>query len=395
MARGKKYPGVYERSDTIGKSFYYFIETKCPKTGNRKQKRYGRFYCAEDAYKDKIEKQAAKNKGTYIEPNKLTLKDWLHEWLDDLELSIKKRTLENYRYRVNTIVQNIGTILLYELNKEAIHDFYKVLKKQDKVVNGVIKKNIKLSSRTIYDTHNVLKMALSKAFGEGKIPRDVASHIKSPKVNKPKHDTLSPASVNVLLEVAKDDPFFCTYYLALYTGMRQAEILALTWGNVDFESKAIYILQTLDHEDDENVGITEGGKTTSSVRAIEMDDETIRILQKQKRKNEKDKLEAKGLYQENNLVCSTSTGTPINPSNLRRSLYRLLKKAEIDKVTYHELRHTFCTLMLKAGVPVKIVSEMAGHASTRVTQDTYTHVIQGMATDALKKYRQLVDKEGL
>ncbi|WP_461479596.1 tyrosine-type recombinase/integrase [Paenibacillus sp. PvR148] len=99
---------------------------------------------------------------------------------------------------------------------------------------------------------------------------------------------------------------------------------------------------------------------------------------------------AQELYQEHNLVCPTSVGTPINPSNLRRSLYRIIKKASVTRVTFHELRHSHLTHLLMAGVDSKIAASRGRHSSTRVTNDIYRHVIKGVQRDALTKYREII-----
>ncbi|MDK8188682.1 tyrosine-type recombinase/integrase [Paenibacillus sp. UMB7766-LJ446] len=392
MARNKKYPGVYERSDTNDKSYYFLVTTLDPKTGKRKQKRYGGYNDPAVAYKELIDFKNKQHKGTYIEASKMTLKDWLEQWLNEKELSIKKVTLRSYKHRIESINEEFGMVPLFTISKDIFNDVHRTLRQKNKVIfNGrtKIKTKEKLSSRTIHDTLKVLKMALLQAYRDEKIPKNVTASYKLPPVNSKAHNVLKPNEVYQLLEAANGDPQFCAIYLALTTGMRESEILGLTWDAVDFDNRTIMILRTLDHEDEDNA-VSDGTKTHSSRRPIEFDDEIIEVLQAQKRFISSNKKLAGELYRDNNLVCPTSIGTPMNPSNLRRTLDRLTKKAGVTRVTVHELRHSHATHLLMAGVDAKITASRLGHSSTRVTNDIYQHVIKGMQQEALKKYREKI-----
>lgn len=394
MSRGKKYPGVYERKDTKKKSFYFMISITDPKTKERSQKKSRSYTEAADAYKDLIDLQNKKMKGKYIAPTKITLKEWLEKWLSDKEIKLKKITLQSYAQRAQHIVESIGHIELFQLTKDDIHHFYKELKQKHKVVYKGLKKVItskKLSSRTIHDTHKVLKMALIQAHRDKRIPRDIASQIESPKLKKTNHKFLKPDEVNMLLDASRGDQQFCAIYLALFCGMREAEILGLTWDDIDFPNKTIKVVRTLDYEDEDNP-ISDGTKTDAGARNVEIDEEIIEVLLSQRKLVKNYKQSAKGLYQDNNLVCPTSIGTPMNPSNLRRSLNRIIKKADVTRVTFHELRHSHATLMVKSGAEIKSLSAKLGHSSIRVTLDTYSHVLPGMQREGLRKFREEINK---
>ncbi len=99
------------------------------------------------------------------------------------------------------------------------------------------------------------------------------------------------------------------------------------------------------------------------------------------------------LYHDNNQVFATRNDNPLNPSNVRRSLYRIAEKAGVTRLTFHQPRHSFASLMLRAGVPTKTTAEALGHSSTRVTLDIYSHIIKGMQAEALAKVRQLISEK--
>ncbi|QGQ97568.1 site-specific integrase [Paenibacillus psychroresistens] len=390
MARAKKYPGIYERNDTNGKSYYFMFATIDPTTGRRKQKKYGGFTNHEDAYMNLTGMKNDQHKGIYLEPSRMPLKQWLLQWLDEKELSLKSVTLQSYRARINLIIKFIGGIELNQVNKDLIHNFYKELKLSavTKIINDKTS-TYKLSSRTIYDTHKVLKMALSQAYKDDIIPKNISFQLVSPKVNKKNYKVLKPEEVKPFLIGASDDPFFCIFYLAITIGLRQAEILGLKWNDIDFHRLTMRITRTLDNEDEEN-SVSDGTKSSAGTRPIEIDNEIILVLLKQKGKVEQDKKLHGDLYQDLDLVCPTGFGTPVNPSNLRRSLNKIIKATKITKITFHELRHSFATHSLIAGVDVKILSLILGHSSTRITQDIYQHYIDGMQADSFKKYRALM-----
>ncbi|WP_054023770.1 tyrosine-type recombinase/integrase [Bacillus sp. FJAT-28004] len=381
MGRSKKFTGVYERNDTTGqKSFYFLVSTINPETGKRKQKKYGGYKDAESAYKDFIAFKNSQIKGTYVEASKMTLKVWLEKWIGEKELTLKKVTLQSYRQRIQHINEHLGMLQLATLTKDIFTGLHRKL----------LERETALSSRTIHDTLKVLKMAMLQAYRDEKILKDITAAYKLPAAISKPHQILMPEEMYTLLDAAHGDPQYCAIYLGINTGMREAEILGLTWDAVDFENRTIQVVQTLNQLDRENP-IHHGTKTHASRRAVEIDDEIIEVLEAQKRAIERDKKYAESLYQDFNLVCPTRIGTPVNPSNLRRSLDRLTKKAKVTRVTFHELRHTHATHLMIAGVDSKIVASRLGHSSTRVTNDIYQHVRKGMQLDALKKYRDNIN----
>ncbi|NQX62171.1 site-specific integrase [Paenibacillus qinlingensis] len=394
MARTKShYAGVYERNDTDGKSYYFIISTTDPKTGKRRQKKYGGYKDKATAYKDLTDLKAKLNKGKYIHPTKITLKEWLDKWVGKKELTFREVTLESYKNRIKHIVEDYGNLQLYSITSDIFTDLHGMLLQKKKVIfNGKekITTNEGLSSRTIHDTLKVLKMALIQAYEDDLLPKNITKSYKLPPEGSKDHNVLKPDEVPILLEVAKNDPMYAAIYIAVTTGMRESEILGLKWDAVDFDNGHIEVKSTLNGVNGVYT-VSNRTKTPSSKRTIEIDDEIIDVLKKQYHLIQSYKENAQDMYQNNNLVCPTSNGTPVNPSNLRRSFYRILKRAGVTRVTFHELRHSHLTHLLIAGVDPKITSFRAGHSSTRVTSDIYQHVLKGVQRGALVKYREIIN----
>jgi integrase len=171
--------------------------------------------------------------------------------------------------------------------------------------------------------------------------------------------------------------------LALNTGMRQGELLALKWDDVDLELGVLRVLRTLSRTD--NAYVLGEPKTKKSRRTIRLTAGAVEALRAHLSRQLGEMERMGSLYQPGGLVFTTTTGTIINPSNLRnRSFKRLLKCAKLRPIRFHDLRHTCATLLLSKDVNPKVVSEMLGHASVSITLDIYSHLLPDMQEKAAK-----------
>ena len=166
--------------------------------------------------------------------------------------------------------------------------------------------------------------------------------------------------------------------LAVHTGMRQGELLALKWADVDLKSGRVSVRRT----------ITKSGghlllgepKTAKSRRTITLTAGSLTALRAHRKRQLEEMMQRTGLWQDHGLVFASEAGSLINPTNLRRRHFAsLLKRAGLPiDTSFHDLRHTCATLLLGKGVHPKFVQELLGHANTAITLDTYSHVIRGM-----------------
>lgn len=198
-----------------------------------------------------------------------------------------------------------------------------------------------------------------------------------------------PAELQAFLGRVRDDRLYAAWALAASTGLRRSELLGLRWQGVDLDSGELSVTDSLVLVDHQPVLRPFEGKTTSCRRVLALDPETVAILRDHRRRQLEERL-ALGLGQPGGLVLTTETGDPINPSWLTRSFGRLVRDAGLPPIRLHDLRHTYASLALKAGVPLKVVSERLGHASTKITADTYQHVTKGMDREAAEKVAALV-----
>jgi len=211
------------------------------------------------------------------------------------------------------------------------------------------------------------------------IPRNPTDAVKAP---RPAHEEMRPLSLEEarrLLDAAQGDKLEALYVLAVTTGMRRGALLGLKWSDLDLKRATISIRRTLTRTDNGKrvaLGATKNKKSRRTVRLTPQAVEALRVHLEQ----QLGEIGALGdLYDDQGLVFTSEAGTPINPSNLRqRSFLPLLKKAGIPHIRFHDLRHTYATLLLLKGVHPKFVQELLGHATIAITLDTYSHVLPGM-----------------
>lgn len=166
------------------------------------------------------------------------------------------------------------------------------------------------------------------------------------------------------------------------TGVRKGEALALTWRDVDLESGVIHIRGTLARVDG-RLTVTHP-KTARSRRRLPLTRGTAALLRRQRESQERDRTAAHSLWQETGFVFTTETGAPIDPRNVLRAITTAASKAGLERVTVHTLRHSAATAMLEAGVHIRAVSELLGHADIRITGDVYGHVSTEIARAAME-----------
>jgi integrase len=225
--------------------------------------------------------------------------------------------------------------------------------------------------------HTVLHKALDQALKWNMVPRNAADAVKAPRPAPEEMHPLSPDEARKLIEAVRGDKLEALYVLAVHTGKRQGELLALRWGDVDLNEGVIRIRRTL---------MRSGGKislgepkTKGSRRTVYLTGAAVEALKTHLEQQLEDIERLGDLYRDHGLVFTSGVGTLINPTNLRRRSFKpLLQRAGLPQIRFHDLRHTCATLLLSRNVHPKYVQELLGHATVAITLDTYSHVIPGM-----------------
>lgn len=217
-----------------------------------------------------------------------------------------------------------------------------------------------------------------------------------PRPQKAEIHPLEPEQLDKLLAAAEDHKDKWLYMFAAYTGLREGELLALTWSAVGIDDMKPYarVQQTVGYINKEGFVFRPLGKTKKSRREIALLDKAVYALRQRKKQQLQEKLSAApGEYQESDLIFSDWLGRPLDPSGLARRFKHLATKTGFPGVRFHDLRHSFATMMLKLGVHPKIVQEMLGHETISITMDTYSHVIKGMQQEAVAKVNDYLNSK--
>ncbi len=321
---------------------------------------------------DKLTKAMAdRNGGIVFDDQSLTVLDFLDVWLSDcVKDTIRVSTFERYKSITDLhISPMLGRLRLKALTPAHVQGFYR-----GRLDSG-------LSPATVQKIHVVLHKALAQAVKWSLVPRNVTEAATAPRPSPKEMRPLSAEEVRKLLDAASGDRLEALWVLAVHTGMRQGELLALKWTDVDLEAGKVSVRRTLTRESGH---YTLGEpKTKRSRRTVKLTGAATEALRTHLERQMEDMDRLGDLYRDQGLVFTSDSGAPLNPSNIRnRNLRRLTGKAGLPKIRFHDLRHTCATLLLSKNVHPKIVQEMLGHATVAITLDTYSHVLPGMGDQA-------------
>jgi len=318
---------------------------------------------------------ADRDGGLVFNAEGLTVGKYLERWLKDaVQGTVRQSTYEVYGHMIHPhIVPGLGRLKLKNLTPTHVRAFYR-----DRLDSG-------LSPATVHKMHVVLHKALDGAVSDGLIPRNVAKGVKVPQASAKRKEIrpLTPEQARSLLEAVRGDRLEALFVLALTTGLRQGELLALTWEDVELEDAVLRVRRTITRSGGKvDVGPP---KTNKSRRSVGLTASAVEALRDHLASQLEEMERIGSLYRPGGLVFANESGGIINPSNLRnRSFARLLKRAGLPKIRFHDLRHTCATLLLSRNVNPKIVSEMLGHSSIAITLDTYSHVLPTMQENAVR-----------
>jgi integrase len=237
------------------------------------------------------------------------------------------------------------------------------------------------SPKTIRNTHTVLRKALADAERLELVIRNAAAAARPPAVDHIDRVTWSSEELGEFLESVRDDRLYPVFVVLATTGMRRGEVLGLRWRDVDFDAGDLAIANTRTPVKSEIV--TGPPKTARSRRQVFLDEWTLDVLRAQRRSQAADRLAAGPAWNaDEDYVFTDEVGVPVNPNSVSKRFDTIVRKSDLPRIRLHDLRHTYATVALKAGVHPKIVSERLGHATVGITLDLYSHVTPSIARDA-------------
>jgi len=335
-----------------------------------------------DAQRRLAELLVSIEKGGYIRPQHLTLGEWLEKWLASyVNLHTSPRTAEGYQIIIRRhLIPSLGRVPLSQLQPQHIQEY-----STHATSKG-------LSIRSILHHYRLLHKALSDAVRQGIVARNVTDAIDPPKAVVKEMATLDPNEIPSFLKAAEETPFHVLFYTKLYTGLRRSEVLGLTWGNVDLDLCTLSVTQTL-HRLSGGDYVLRSPKSRAGQRRIDLPPSLALVLRQYRVEQENQRYILGKALTDNDFVFAHPDGTPWDPSTVTHAFQRIIRKAGLPRIRLHDLRHTHATLMLKAGVHPKIVSERLGHSNVGITLDTYSHVLPGLQEAAAKRFDDMLESK--
>lgn len=342
--------------------------------------------------------------GRHVMRDRKTVGEWVDEWIEGVRLG--KSTIASYRKNIRVHIKpELGGIELQRLTGARITRFYRDLEDHGKRNHKGEPTGDGLAPRTVRYIHTILKAALSEAVEQGLIAANPGDKAKPPTVTEAKapeiHPWSGPQLATFLNWARETNPALLpAWWVLAYTGMRRGELLALQWRDVDLDAGRISVRRSVGVVKVEGAGkqLLEGPTKGKRARVIDLDPGTVDVLRKWRRERGTLALQ---LVREDRVVFGGLEGGWLHPERFsarfvekQAQCRRQLGDGAAPAIHLHDLRHTHATLLLKAGVPVKVVSERLGHATVMITLETYAHVMPGMQAEAAAAFAAAVSGGG-
>ena len=325
--------------------------------------------------KEKLQKAIEDTAGLDLaKAGQYTVGQWLDVWFENYaKLKVRPSSHQTYRgYIDNHIKPNIGHIPLSKLTSLDLQKLYKKLLSGGRVKRIEAKRQPKgLSAKTVRNLNQVISSAMDFAIAQKLILTNPTDGCALPRLEHREMKTLPAEQLASLLQEARESAVFELYYIELATGLRRGELLGLKWEDLDLVRGEMRVRRQVARLNGEVVEAPL--KTKNAYRTLPLSEDTVGVLKAQKQK-----------AGNSPWVFPSPTGGPISPDSVLHMLHRVLKRAGLPMVRFHDLRHTFATLALQNGVDVKTVSGMLGHFSAGFTLDTYAHVTTAAQREAAR-----------
>jgi integrase len=307
-----------------------------------------------------------------------SMKQFLEQWLEEVHKpAIRIGTYKGYRrYLDKHIFPALGHIAIQKLTPQRVQAFY-----TRKLQEG-------LSAKSVNNIHGMLHKALDQALRWGLVPRNVCDAVSLPKQTRHEIQPLTEKQARQLLVAARGHSLEGLLTLAVTTGMRAGELLALKWQDINFDTRSLHIRHSMSYISGKGYLEFEP-KTSKGRRKVVLPSFVCEALKLHHTRQLEVRLKAGARWQDRDLVFCNKYGGYLDPAHLRQRFDRLLREANLPDVRFHDLRHSAATILLSMGVPAKVVQEILGHSQISMTMDIYSHVLPDMQQEAMDKMNDL------
>lgn len=373
--------GVFKRG-----TWGYRLRVPDPATGKTKQTYTQGFKSREEAKEARDKARAAVASGHYVAPARVTVAEYLRQWIELHSLRLKSSVEADYRARIEQyIIPRLGSIPLAHLRPSDVQRFYADLKTGGGV-NGRA-----LSAKTVQNIGAVLKVALSHAVDVDQLlPRNPASRVRMPKGESVRFVTWTASEVQTFLEACQEHRLSAFFRLAAFTGARRSELLGLKWQDVDFDGKRMTIARVRVKG---RHGVVEQTSTKGGDgrRTVTLDQGTLDALKAHRVAQLEERMALGEAWAETGYLFVQQDGQPIDPDTPSQLFTKVRERAGLRAQRLHDLRHFHATELLRAGVPLHVVADRLGHRDAMVTATIYAHVRSDQAQDVAELFARAVE----
>lgn len=361
------------------------VDTGIDEAGKRRQKWHGGFDTRRAAEVERAKIVNDLHTGGYVAPDRLTVAAWVREsWLPMTQTRVKPSTYDSYRSNMDThVLPALGNRPLQQLTPPMLNALYADLLARG---NG----RGPLAPKTVRYIYTIIHKALADAVDAGILPANIAERWKPPRPNRAGTNQIKcweAAELAAFLRAVEGTRLEAAWRLAAMTGMRRGEVLGLRWSDVDLNRSRLAVRNAIVSV---AYAVLESSPKSHQARVIDIDPTTTAMLRRHRGRQRQAREEFGDDYDDHGLVVCAEDGRPIHPQSFSQAFGRVLEQAGLRRIRLHDLRHTHATIAVKAGVPVKVISERLGHESPAFTLKQYTHVMPGMQAEAAESIAALV-----
>ncbi|MGH9136505.1 MAG: tyrosine-type recombinase/integrase [Acidimicrobiales bacterium] len=360
-------------------TWYVIVDAGRDRNGKRRQKWHGGYRTRREAEAVRAKIVNEMHRGDYVAPTKTTLDDWVETWLIFAKSSLKATTWVSYKRNLELyVLPTLGVMPLSDITPTALNQLYATLLESGRVraAGGG------LSPRTVRYVHAIVRKVLNDSIDAGLLAVNPAVRAKPPRTARSAAPTMNFWSADELarfLDHVKGHKLEVAFHLLAYTGMRRGEVAGLRWQDVDLDAGRLAVRHTFVVVAKE---VRNEVPKSHQARVVDLDSGTVERLRT---------LAASWPTRSHTdtVVCEPD-GAPVHPDRLTGAFGQLVRESGLRRIRLHDLRHTHATLALRAGVPVKVISERLGHERPAFTLSQYTHVMPGMQAEAAERIANLL-----
>ncbi len=379
--------GSVRKPRTSGGTWSYRLDLGLDDRGRRRQREVGGFRTKKEAQASLNDALAGSQRGTYVSPSRLTVREFLDEWLEGARTELALVAWTNYGQIIRrNIKPYLGAKRLSDLSPLDVKRWH------GKLLDGGRADGGPLAVRSVQLSHRVLHRALADAVRWNLIAANPASGVRAPRGERKEMKVWTAEDAKRFLDALADDRLVALWTLALHTGLRRGELAGLRWSDVDLDEATLTVAQ---QRTSANYVTVVTAPKAKSHRQLLLAPATVAALKAHVNRQRQERLALGPDWTDSGYVFVDELGVEYHPQRFTKMFDDAIRSVGVvPKIRLHDTRHTMATLALEAGIHPKVVQEQLGHSSIAVTMDTYSHVPQAVKRDGADKIAGLFGGSG-